>query len=139
MFIDVKVEVDGLHVSPFCLFFLFKNEVVCAQCGLTFSFFFCWSVLQIFFWVMDKSLWAFNTLNELYPMLVSSLIVQPCKELHCFTTRFLIFSLLNFVSAINLNNKPPSSVPSGMSVVSAKLLARDVLGSILVSWCKTLT
>ncbi len=49
----------------------------------------------------------------------------------------LIFTLYNFVSTINVKNKPPSSMPNGMPgvgilVVGAKLLVREVLGSFLM-------
>jgi hypothetical protein len=56
MSIDAKVEVDGLHAGPLFFFFFWRMKVVLFNVG-PFSLFLL--VLQIFFWVVYKSLeWA---------------------------------------------------------------------------------
>jgi hypothetical protein len=59
------------------------------------------------------------------------------RRIALFYYRVLIFTLYNFVSTINVKNKPPSSMPNGMPVVGilvvgVKLLIREVLGSFLM-------
>jgi hypothetical protein len=57
--------------------------------------------------------------------------VQPCGELALFYCRVLkLLPFFDFVSAINVNDNPFSSVLDGLPVVSAMIPAAEVQGSI---------
>lgn len=67
---------------------------------------------------------------------------SPTKNCVVLLQGFLIFSLFDFVSPLNLKTKPPSSAPDGVPVVSFIFSAREVLWSNLFHnakrLCKTL-
>jgi len=65
-------------------------------------------------------------------MLFMGLTVQPYGKLCYFATWFLINSLFDFVYAINLKNKPWSSMPNSRPMVNAIFPTWELLGSKLV-------
>ncbi len=71
---------------------------------------------------------ALNPPNELCPALVSGLTVQPCGELRCSAAGFKFFFPFWLCLLNKSENKSPSSVPGGMSVVTAKISAGEVPG-----------
>jgi hypothetical protein len=72
---DAKVEANEFHAGPLCLFFSWRMKVVRAHVGPFFLFFsFFWSMSQIFFWDMDKSL-EWNHLQYFY-------LIQDFNLLH---------------------------------------------------------